>query len=76
MDDDGEFYYEYLMPALEEQFRRLVTVASEDENWFACRAAQNGLDRLLEAQFWYELASPGEWVEVEFVESEDEDGDR
>lgn len=72
MDDDGEFYYEYLMPALESQFRQVLAAANEKENWFASRAAQNGLDRLLEAQFWYELAGPAEWLEL-LAEGDDDD---
>jgi hypothetical protein len=72
MDDDNEFYYEFLMPALEKQFRQVLETANEQENWFASRAAQNALDRLLEAQFWYELAGPVEWLEVEYVEGDDD----
>jgi hypothetical protein len=60
------------MPALEKQFRQVLETANEQENWFASRAAQNALDRLLEAQFWYELAGPVKWLEVEYVEGDDD----
>lgn len=72
-----EFFQDWLTPAVEQEFQMLIRMAAEQELWFAKRCAENGLDRLLEAQMWHQQASQmltGEWVQIiEDDESEEDE---
>jgi len=73
----NEFFQDWLTPAVEQEFQMLIRMAAEQELWFAKRCAENGFDRLLEAQMWHQQASQmltGEWVQIiEDDESEDDE---
>lgn len=74
-----EWFIDWLSPAAEQEFQMLIHLAADQELWFAKRCAENGLDRLLEAQMWHQQASrilTGDWEWVSDIEvSEDEDAD-
>jgi hypothetical protein len=77
LSDGHEFFQDWLMPALEAEFRVLIHAAAESEQWFAKRCAENGLDRLLESQMWRDVAMGVlDDADVEFyVFDLDEEGD-
>lgn len=74
-DDGNEFFTDFLSPAVEEAFHRLILQASEQGLWDVKRAAENGLDRLLESQFWFHSAADALWEGTLIVYADDEEDD-